>query len=166
MAIRSNVTSKFATTAPPWSLATLDGYFNSVNGTLNDSSLGLVNTGADTGTANNYNVPVLDYGMFSAYNPGSTFVLIPANTNTGPSTIQISGLLSTPILDIFGNALLGGVLQAGCVYPLIYIGSAFRLVRNTSTVTYQASNTPIFGSWGTIGGWFVLAGTAPIVTYN
>jgi len=142
----------------------MDGYFNSINGALNDSSLGFISTGTDTGTVNNYNIPTLAIGTFSGYNQGSSVILVPANTNTGASTLTIGLLGSTPIVDMFGNPLTAGALLAGVAYPLMYSGASFRLVRSTGRITYSASNTPVNGTFNVITTWGVFSGSAPIVS--
>lgn len=163
MANRSNVTSNFEGVSPPWSLVTLDGYLNTLASTLNDSSLGLANTGVDTGTANNYVVPTLPYGSFSGYKQGSMFGLIPANINTGPSTLTIGLLGSVPILDVFGNPLLPGVLIPGTINLLVYIGTSFRMVQNRASVSWETIHTPTFNVWNVIPIWTVLAGAFTFV---
>lgn len=126
-------------------LTTLDGYFNSINSTLNDSSLGFVNTGTDTGTANNYLVPTLAFGAFSSYNQGSTILLVPTNTNTGASTLTVSSLGSAPIVSSSGAALTGGELIAGRGYTLTYFGTSFQMT-NVNSGFGTGNFTPILAS--------------------
>jgi hypothetical protein len=135
MANRIAPLNTFAGQSPPWSLANLDQNSSNIQGAINDSSLGFVNTGADTGTVNNY-IVTLPYGSPTAYNPGFSLVLVAAATNTGPSTITVNPLGAVAIGHSDGSALTGGEIVAGQAVNLVYYGTAFRIVAaDLSTVT-------------------------------
>jgi hypothetical protein len=113
MANRLNAPNQFETLAPPWLLTSLDANATQNQAAWNDSSLGFVNgIAADTGSSNNYQV-TLPFGSPSAYNPGMTVSFVPANTNTGASTLTVSPLGSSAILTPAGIALNGGEISAG-----------------------------------------------------
>jgi hypothetical protein len=87
-------------------------------------------TGTDTITAE-ADPPLLAYGRGNQYN------LIPANTNTGPATIEIDGLTSRSIRDIDGVALTGGELVAGRLLKLQDDGTNLRIMNRPPEVASQ-----------------------------
>jgi hypothetical protein len=128
MASRIGSLTDFAPLAPPWQLTQLDQNTTNIAAAFNDASLGYVNAIAtDTGSANNYAV-TCGFGTPSAYNAGFTVAFVPANTNTGASTITVSPLGSLSIVDVNGNALQAGAIQSGRLCALICMGSTFRIV--------------------------------------
>ena len=111
---------------------------------------GLVSYGStDTGTANAYVVGLTN--QYFAYQAGNVLFWIPANTNTGASTINVKGLGAQNIFGAGGGALPAGILSAGALSEIVYTGSYFRLVYPTAaapgtftlTPTGFVSNTPI-----------------------
>jgi hypothetical protein len=131
MASRIGSLTQFAPLSPPWQLTQLDANFTAGVTAFNDSSLGYSNAiSIDTGTANNYIVS-LPFGSPTGYNQGMLVVFIPANSNSGASTITVSPLGSAPITDLNGNALSAGLLVAAQVAVLVYIGTSFRLTNST-----------------------------------
>jgi len=66
-----------------------------------------------------------------------TVVMKPANTNTGPSTINVSLLGNIAINTASGGALVGGELVAGTTYLLVFDGTAFRII-SPSALAYLA----------------------------
>jgi len=67
---------------------------------------------------------------------------IPANTNTGASTIQVLPLAGTQaIRDFSGNAIPGGALVAGKLAVLYYISGAFRMLVETPFSSQQTITT-------------------------
>jgi len=85
---------------------------------------------ADGGTANSY---VLSSVPVTRKNPPSYFTgmevyFLPANTNTGASTINVTGLGSKSIVLQDGStALSGGEITINIITRLIYDGTNFRL---------------------------------------
>jgi hypothetical protein len=133
MANRLSPPNLFAGTSPPWQLSLLDQNASNVQSALNDSSLGFNNyVGADSGTANNY-VLSLPVGAPSAYTAGMTVSFIPANSNTGSSTVTIAPLGSVAILNLLGNATQGGDIVAGTMVVMVSTGAAFRIVQQTAS---------------------------------
>lgn len=92
---------------------------------FNDSAIGYVNYGADTGTANNYVVTLAQAP--SAYAAGTTVAFTPANSNTGASVINVNTVGSASIVRPDGTALIGGELVIGVMAVLVYNGSNFVL---------------------------------------
>jgi hypothetical protein len=119
--------TNFETLNPPWSLQSLDQDLVALQAALNDASLGYVTTGTDTGTVNNYVITTPAYGMPSAYNQGMTVFLVPANTNSGASTLTVGVLGSTPITDASGNPLASGALVANQGVWMTYSGTSFMM---------------------------------------
>lgn len=110
MANRVSSPNLFNGLAPSWSLASLDQNSGFYQTAFNDSSLGWGNgIPIDTGSANNYTI-ALPFGTASAYQDGMNVEWIPANTNTGASTLTVTPLGSVSILTPAGNALQGGEL--------------------------------------------------------
>jgi hypothetical protein len=132
MAVRCVITNQIENLSGAISAATyFDANWNNPVNALNDSSLGYVNAIAtDAGSANNY-VVVCPFGTPSGYNPGMTVAFIAANSNTGASTLTVNPLVAAAILDVTGNPLTGGEIQAGSQITVIYIAGSFRLVNNT-----------------------------------
>lgn len=128
MANRIGAFSTFAGLAPPWSLPNLDANFTAITTAFNDASLGYVNyIGTDSGSANNYNVTCV-FGSPLANAAGMRIVFNPAHSNTGPSTITVTGLVSSvSILRPDGAALMAGDIVVGVNISLVSNGTAFQI---------------------------------------
>jgi hypothetical protein len=147
MASRIGSITAFAPLSPPWQLTQLDQNFTNGVTAFNDSSLGYANAIlTDTGSANNY-IVACPFGAPTVYNQGTEIYFIPANSNTGASTLTVSPLGSAPIQTITGAAVTAGFLTANQLIHLIYIGSAFRIVNQA---VYNPNNfSPAILSPGT-----------------
>lgn len=173
MASRIGTLTNFAPLSPPWQLPALDTNSGNIVAAFNDSSLGYVNAIAtDNGTANNYLV-TLPYGSPLGYNQGMTVVFIPANSNTGSSSITVSPLGSVSILTTLGGALPANAIIAGSVVQLVYIGSAFRIINqnvynpnlvNPTTLSPGTLITNMSGFTQMYG--YMVQSTAGTYTYN
>jgi hypothetical protein len=87
--------------------------------------------GIDTGIANAY---ILNFtASFTSYTDGIVLYWIPANTNTGASTININGLGVINITNADGSALLAGEIIANVPATILIKGGAAILVSATST---------------------------------
>ena len=79
---------------------------------------------ADTGTANAYKVSFASGNVISSYAPGQLVFFKAANSNTGASTLQVTGpagdLATKPITKNGGAALASGDIQAGQIVGVIY----------------------------------------------
>ena len=84
---------------------------------------------------------------YTSYQNGELVFFVAANTNTGPSTININGLGVIPIVTITGAALGAGQIQAGIMTEMIYFNGNFQLlsIGNTfgSTVGTFGQEVPL-----------------------
>lgn len=122
--IPPNVSYKYVL-APPTDTDPPSNAIWTVDNVVNSQLLTLFG-GVDTGSANAY---VLTFDAnFSAYTDGIVIYWIPANTNTGASTINVNGLGAVPIVNQDGSALYLGQLTAGQFAEIAYNGSSFYLI--------------------------------------
>jgi len=81
----------------------------------------------------------------SVYEAGNRYQFVAEGNNTGPVTVNVSGLGSKSLLDATGNALSSGDIVTGGVVTIVYDGSAFRLISDPPSAadvqTYSASGT-------------------------
>jgi hypothetical protein len=116
------------TLTPPWLLSSFDTNWNAPSTALNDASFGYANyVGSDTGTANMYAV-TLPVGSPSTYRSGMCVSFVPANTNTGGSTLTVAPLGAATIVNPAGIALQGGEIAANRKLDLIHDGGSFRII--------------------------------------
>lgn len=88
--------------------------------------------GVDTGSANAY---ILNFtANFTAYTDGIVIYWIPANTNTGASTININGLGVINITNADGSALVASEIVANQPATILIKGGAAFLISATNTV--------------------------------
>jgi hypothetical protein len=128
MANRLNAPNQFETLSPPWILSQLDANATQNQAAWNDSSLGFMNgLPTDTGSANAYLI-TLTLGVPSSYRAGMCASFIPANSNTGPSTLTVSPLGSAAIVNPSNIALNGGEIIANRKVDLIHDGTSFRMI--------------------------------------
>lgn len=96
--------------------------------------------GVDTGSPNAY---VLNFvANFTAYADGIVIYFIAANTNTGPSTINVNGLGPVAITRQDGTPLTAGQIVANQVTQIMYKGAGFLLLFSSSLIatTTQTQN--------------------------
>lgn len=94
--------------------------------------------GVDTGIVNAY---VLNFSAnFTSYSDGIIIYWIPANTNTGASTINVNGLGVVSIVNSDGSALLANEIIANQPAQIFYKGGVFQLI--TPAVTAYGTFTP------------------------
>ena len=92
----------------------------------------------DGGSANAYAVTLSPAP--TAYVAGMTIRFLAANTNTGPSTLNVNGLGVRAIVSASGDALGSSAIIAGMIVTATYNGTNFRL----STVNVaQVSDYPV-----------------------
>jgi hypothetical protein len=70
----------------------------------------------------------------TAYSAGQMFGFVAANTNTGATTIAISGLSAKSIVTPLG-ALNAGDIQSGYFYLIYYDGTSFQLLGISTSLT-------------------------------
>lgn len=106
--------------------------------------------GVDTGAANAY---ILSFtASFSSLTNGIVIYWVPANTNTGASTINVNGLGVVNIVNQNGGALSAGQIVAGQMTEIIYYNGSFQLFSNSVFVSgvtklyIKGSNTAISSS--------------------
>ena len=104
--------------------------------------------GVDTGIANAY---VLNFtANFTSLVDGITVIWIPANTNTGPSTININGLGVISIVNGDGTSLLASSIFSN--YPAqILIKSGKAILLNPYVAQSVATFTPTWQGVGSLG---------------
>lgn len=85
--------------------------------------------GTDTGAANTY--VLSPAAALVAYSPNMVVIWMPANTNGGASTINISSLGAQNIRRIDGSPLDNGDIMAGQPVSMVYTGTEFRLLAIT-----------------------------------
>lgn len=103
-----------------------------------------VNYAPDTGSANNY--VISPSPAITSYVTGQIITLIPANTNTGASTLIVNGLAAQDIVRPDGSALNAGDMVDTGAYTLVYNGTNFTL-NNPSTVEISKDTSPQLGSF-------------------
>ncbi len=101
--------------------------------------------GVDTGSVNAY---VLNFDAnFSSYVNGTVIYWLPANTNTGASTLNVNGLGPLAILDQNGAPLGAGAIIANQIATVIVMNGQFRLLSVSLTVgNFTATLTGMTGS--------------------
>jgi len=130
---RLNAPNQFETLSPPWILSQLDANATQNQAAWNDSSLGFMNgLPTDTGSANAYLI-TLTLGVPSSYRAGMCASFIPANSNTGPSTLTVSPLGSAAIVNPANLALVGGEICKNVKVDLVHDGTSFRIIGTCST---------------------------------
>lgn len=82
--------------------------------------------GVDTGSSNSYLLTAAT--PYTTYQNGELVFFVPANTNTGPSTVNINGLGVIPITTITGAPLSAGQIVAGIVTELIFFNGNFQFL--------------------------------------
>lgn len=100
----------------------------------------------DGGSANTYTATLIP--AITAYVAGQRVSLKIANSNTGASTLNISGVGAQAIKMVDGSDLLGGELYAGMIADLRYDGTNFQLL-NPPRVLNEAKNFIIGGNFDT-----------------
>lgn len=88
--------------------------------------------GVDVGAANAY---VLNFATnFIAYTDGIIIYWIPANTNTGASTINVNGLGIVNIVNPNAAPLIAGEIVANQPAQLLFKAGAFQLITPATTI--------------------------------
>lgn len=86
--------------------------------------------GTDVGAANIY---ILNYSAtFQSYVNGTVIYFLPANTNTGASTLNVNGLGVIPIVTVTGAPITAGQIVQNIVAEVIYVNGSFQLVSVSS----------------------------------
>lgn len=109
-----------------------------------------------TGTAGTNTVTATGPASMAAYTAGQFFTIIPANTNSGATTLNItpSGGAALGAKNIFsGNAaLVGGEFRANIPVALFYDGTQFQIIVNISKQPTRQTKTSGSGTYTTPSG--------------
>jgi len=106
--------------------------------------------GVDTGTPNAY---ILNFvAPFTSYVDGTYIIWIPANTNTGSSTININGLGVINLTNQDGSALNANQIIGGSVTTILIKGGAALLVSSgvAPAITQGTTTLTLGGVVGTV----------------
>lgn len=97
----------------------------------------VINGGADTGTVNEYVIPVPTgtMGTPPALAAGQILVLTAANSNNGPSTINAGGTGATAVVGQFGGALVGGEIVNTDITTVRFNGTNWQIINQSSPFT-------------------------------
>lgn len=92
-------------------------------------------TGVDGGAVNAYTLTPANALVANGLRMGVVFS--PTVTNTGPATMNISGLGAVAIKQVHGPAVVAGDLVAGVVYSMLFNGTEYRLMSPTKNYMDQ-----------------------------
>lgn len=82
--------------------------------------------GVDSGSANAYILTAAT--PYTTYQNGELIYFVAANSNTGPSTLNVNGLGVIPIVTITGAPIGAGQIAAGIMAQVIYFNGSFQLL--------------------------------------
>lgn len=119
----------------------------------------------DTGSANAY--AVTTNPVYGSYVAGTRIYMKAANTNTGASTLNISGLGATAIRKDSESgliALTGEEIQADSIYEFVYQGTYFQILNPTITSSIPAGTMLDFGGTSAPTGFLLCDGTSYLRT--
>ena len=105
-------------------------WLNDVNRSVYNTLYGVVGTNTITATGPQ---------GFTSYFTGQVFWFFPQATNSGPVTLNVSGLGPKAVTKNGALALVAGDLVAGTVYELFYDGTQFQLI-NPGVLPVPAAN--------------------------
>ena len=116
---------------------TVEGDVTSVSFMLNSYELSVRNNriyGTDSGAANAYVLTNILGLVGTAYLPGSIIYFVPANNNTGASTVNVEGLGLRDLKTATGGALPSGFLDTSRgLYAFTYTGTEYRFLTCATT---------------------------------
>jgi hypothetical protein len=75
-----------------------------------------------------------------AYAAGQVFNFVPASTNTGATTLQVSGIAGPKDVFAFGAACVGGELVAGAPASVVYDGTRFHVLGHQALPSRQGAS--------------------------
>lgn len=76
----------------------------------------------------------------TAYADGQQFTFLVSNTNTGATTLAVSGLSAIPLTKNGGQALLGGEMQTGAIVTVIYYSGKFEIQSSTQAISLSQAS--------------------------
>lgn len=98
---------------------------------------------ADTGAANAY--AIAPTPAITAYAAGLAYVVIPANNNTGASTLNVNAV-GTRNIFYNGAALAGGEIQANVPMMVLDDGTQFNIIGSGFALPFSDANPMVVGS--------------------
>jgi hypothetical protein len=105
--------------------------------------------GTDTGSANAY---ILNFSAnFTSYTNGIVVYWVPANTNTGASTINMNGLGAIAIQQPNGSSVLSGTIASGQIAIIAIQGGVAVLLSGGTTQQGSWTTTLTGGMTATMG---------------
>lgn len=105
-------------------------------------------------------------GPIAAYAAGQMFLMVPANTNTGATTVNINGLGAKNIF-FGGVACVGGELTQNVPAQIVYDGTQFQIISTTAYNRVRANTGHIVLPGNIVVNWARLAfvaATGPVTT--
>jgi hypothetical protein len=118
-----------------------DDHLRLIKSTLKNSFAGITGAvlvgGTNGGVANAYTLTPTP--TLVSYITNMTIVFSPVVSNTGASTIDVSGLGAINLRSVSGAALISGELASGQTYKAIFNGTEFRLDSITKNYADQLS---------------------------
>lgn len=157
--------STFAGSAPPWSLANLDGNFSTISGAIDDLGTYSNPLNDTSGSANQITVTSAA-GLTATLNFGLLLYVKIANTTTSSTvTLNLNGLGSKTVLLPNGSAPVVGSMVANGVYGFFYDGTNFQL-QGIVPISFDSSGNATFEGNVTIPGTLGVTGVVTGGTYN
>jgi hypothetical protein len=136
-----------------------DDHIRRLKTALLNSLTGLACASTDGGIVNAYTITPVN--ALPSYGLRMLVVFSPTMTNTGASTLNISGLGAKALTSVDGSALVSGDLVAGSIYSAFYDGTQFRLNSVTKNYTDQlAFGTALPAQAGNNGKFITTNGTS------
>ena len=105
---------------------------------------------ADTGAADAY--VITPDPPIAAYAAGQAFEVNIAHTNTGASTLNVSGKGAKAIKKQHDQALAAGDLEAGQIVRVVYDGAVFQMESQVATSSSSTSSGGGIGEYYIVGG--------------
>jgi hypothetical protein len=98
----------------------------------------------------------------TAYATGNMFSFVPANTNTGPATININSLGAKSIKKNGSTALAAGDIVSGSIALIEYDGTNFQLLNSNSFVNLTVTGNETVNGNETVGGTLGVTGATTL----
>jgi len=151
----------FGTQNGPIATGNLDTNFTAFQTAVNSANT-YTNYLVDSGSANTIVVTVASPSTATLV-AGLTLAVKVAQTNTGPSTLNLNGGGAVGIIDSLGNTLLSNALISNSVFAFVYNGAKWQIVGGSGNAgaTGPTGATGVAGSTGPTG---VAGATGPTGT--
>ena len=137
------IPNAFANAVTSIPLSDLDADFTAVAASINDANT-YSNYAADSGVADAYAVTLS--GVTTTYTAGLRIQFKAANTNTGPSSLDVNGQGTKQIVLSDGAHLPASAILANSIVDVIYDGTAFQLLNDASGGSETITNLTVTGT--------------------